>query len=274
MHTNKVFQIDIREILRSKAPRWYKKIPGFFISGLEKLICLDKINELIRNNADVTGVDFMENMIRDFGINLQLKGENNLPEFNRKCIFVSNHPLGGLDGICLSAVLGKKYHKHIQYIVNDILYFIVPLQEIFVPINKHGNQAKEAIAALNEAFVSDNQIITFPAGLCSRETDGVIKDLPWKKMFISKAIEYQRDVVPVYFEATNSRLFYKIANIRKRLGFKFNLEMLLLPREMFKAQGATFVIHFGKPIPWSTFNTFKSPQQWANMVEEIVYKTR
>lgn len=271
MSADKVFQINIKDILRTKAPKLYKKIPGFIINWLAKLICQDKINELIRNNSNVTGVDFMENMIRDFGVTLKLEGEENLPPLEQKCIFASNHPLGGLDGICLSAVLGKKYDKHIKYLVNDILYFITPLQKIFIPINKHGSQAKNAITALNEAFASDNQIITFPAGLCSRKNCGIIKDPPWKKMFIAKAIEYQRDVVPVFFEGRNSKLFYRTANIRKRLGIKFNIEMLLLPSEMFKAKNSTFIIHFGKPIPWQTFDSSKTHQQWAEEIEMRVY---
>ena len=272
MDKNNLFQINVKEILRTKAPKLYKKIPNFVINGLAKLVCQDKINKLIQDNADVTGVDFMENMIKDFGVNVQLKGEENLPDFSHRCIFVSNHPLGGLDGICLSAVLGRKYDKRIKYLVNDILYFISPLQEIFIPINKHGTQAKDAITTLNEAFASENQIITFPAGLCSRKNNkGVIKDLPWKKMFITKAIEYQRDVIPVYFEAKNSKLFYRFANFRKQLGIKFNLEMLLLPSEMFKAKGSTFTIHFGKPITWQTFDSTKTHQQWTQKVESEVY---
>lgn len=271
MNTQDVFQINVDEIIRTKAPKIYKKIPGFVINLLAKLICQEKINELIRNNANSTGVDFMENMIHDFGVKIKLMGEENLPPAEQRCIFASNHPLGGLDGICLSAVLGRKYNKHIKYLVNDILYFITPLQEIFIPINKHGSQGKDAITALNEAFASNDQIITFPAGLCSRKNCGIIKDPPWKKMFITKAVEYQRDVVPVYFEAKNSTLFYNVAKLRKRLGIKFNIEMLLLPSEMFKAKGSTFIIHFGKPIPWQSFNSSQSAQKWAQEVEDIVY---
>ncbi|GHT87617.1 glycerol acyltransferase [Bacteroidia bacterium] len=216
----------------------------------------------------------MENMIRNFNIKLQLQGTENLPASGHQCIFASNHPLGGMDGICLSAVLGEKYDGHIRYLVNDILYFIEPLQDIFVPINKHGAQAKSAVTSLHEAFASGNQIITFPAGLCSRKTKGVIHDPRWKKMFISKAVEYQRDVVPVYFEARNSNFFYNLANIRTKSGLKFNLEMLLLPREMLMKKNAAFTIYFGKPISWQTFDSSKTPQQWADEVESTVYNMR
>jgi len=269
-----IFQIDVREILQSKAPGLYKKFPGFLITALEKLIHQDDINQILKDYDGLTGVDFMQQVMKRFNIKLNIIGEENIPPLEQKSIFASNHPLGGLDGICLSSYLGERYDKHIRYLVNDILYFIQPLQDIFVPINKHGGQAKEAVAILNESFASDNQIITFPAGLCSRKTHGVIRDPEWKKMFVVKAVEFQRDVVPVCFEGRNSALFYNTANIRKQLGIKINIEMLLLPGEMFKSQNKTFNIYFGKPIPWQTFDGSKTPQQWTHWVEKEVYKLK
>lgn len=266
-----IFQINVRDIIRSKAPKYYKRIPGFLISGLEKLICQQGVNQILRDNAGTTGVDMMEGTMHSFHIQLRIVGEENLPPFDQKCIFASNHPLGGLDGICLSAYLGKHYDKQIKYLVNDILYFIEPLQNIFIPINKHGGQAKDAVKILNEAFASDNQIITFPAGLCSRKTKGVIADTEWKKMFVVKAIEHQRDIVPVYFEAQNSNFFYTVANLRKKFKLGFNLEMLLLPGEMFKNKNKTFTIYFGKPIPWQALDATKTPQQWADAIKKEAY---
>ena len=271
MSSDKIFQINVREILRSKAPAIYKKIPGIVITWLAKLVYQDKWNAILRESAPLTGVPFMENLLRIFEIDLQLHGVENLPASNHPCIFASNHPLGGMDGVCLSTVLGKHYDGNIRYLVNDILYFIEPLQDIFVPVNKHGAQAKAAVIRLHEVFASGNQIITFPAGICSRRTKGVIRDPQWKKMFISKAIEYQRDVVPVYFDSKNSNFFYMLANIRKALKIKFNIEMLFLPREMAKKQRAVMNIYFGKPIPWQTFDSSKTLQQWANEIENRVY---
>jgi putative hemolysin len=230
------------------------------------------LNDFLRFNNGATGVDFMKNAVTYFDIKLKLSGEENIPGNGEKFIFASNHPLGGLDGICLSAVVGQKYNGHVRYLVNDLLYYIEPLRNIFVPINKHGAQAKNGAQAINDAFSSDNQIITFPAGLCSRKQKGAIIDLDWKKMFIIKSVEYKRDIIPVYFEARNSNFFYRLANIRKALGIKFNIEMLFLPREMFKSKGSTFTIRFGKPISWETFDSSKSPQKWAEWVKDIVYQ--
>lgn len=273
MSGQSLFLVNVEETFRKKAPEASKKIPRFIIKGLERLICQDGLNDFLRKNNGATGVDFMKNAVDYFDIKLQLEGEENIPA-NGRFTFASNHPLGGLDGICLSAALGERYNGHIKYLVNDILYFIEPLRNIFVPINKHGSQAKGAAEAINDAFESNNQIITFPAGLCSRKLNGEIKDLEWKKMFIVKSIAYERDIIPVYFEAQNSRFFYRLANIRKALGIKFNIEMLFLPKEMFKSKGSSFTIRFGKPISYNMLDNSKTPSKWAQEIKDVVYKLR
>jgi len=271
MEESNFFHVDVQEIINTKAPKTAKKIPKFVVKGLAKLVNQDGVNAFLKYNRDAQGVDFMNNAVKYFDINLQVVGENNLPDIGTKCIFASNHPLGGMDGVCLSAYLGNRYNGKIKYLVNDILYFLKPLQNIFVPINKHGAQNRSATRSLSDILLSGDQIITFPAGLCSRKNKNVICDLEWKKMFIVKAIEYKRTIVPVHFEGKNSNMFYNLANIRKNLGIKFNLEMLLLPRELFKVRGSTFTIRFGKPIPWQTFDSSKNSQQWANWVKQVVY---
>ena len=266
-----IFQIDLQEIINTKAPKQAKRIPKFLVRWLANLIRQDRINEFLRFNGSATGVDLMNNAMEFFHFKLEITGEENIPDFDRKCIFASNHPLGGVDGICLSSFLGNRYDKQIKYVVNDILYFIKPLQTIFVPINKHGAQSKNAAQLMNNALTSDNQIITFPAGLNSRKNNGIIMDPEWKKMFIVKAVENQRDVVPVFFDAINSNTFYNVAIWRKKLNIKFNLEMLLLPGEMMKKENSTLHVYFGKPIPWQTFNESKKPSHWAEWVKQIVY---
>ncbi len=271
MDDNKIFRIDIDGIIRSKSPKNYNKIPKFLISYLKKTVHQDDINGIIERNHDKYGVDFMNALIsNEFDIKLNIKGEENIPQ-DGLFIFASNHPLGGLDGICLSAYLGNKYNGKIRYLVNDILLNIKNLETIFIPINKHGAQAKKSVEIINEAYASNNQIITFPAGLCSRKQDGKICDLEWMKNFISKATEYKRDIIPVHFDGKNSNFFYNLANFRKKAKIKFNIEMLYLPDEMFKNNHQTFTITFGKPIPWNSFDTSKTQKEWAQEVKNIVY---
>lgn len=265
------FRVDIDHILRDKSPKYYNKIPKFLINYLKRTVRQDDINGILERNQGLEGVSFMRALIeKEFRINLQTKGEENIPDEGR-FIFTSNHPLGGLDGICLSAFLGEKYNGKIQYLVNDVLYYIDPLKPIFVPINKYGSQAKGSARAINEAYASDNQIITFPAGLCSRKQKGEIRDSEWMKSFIIKAVEYERDIIPVHFAGRNSNFFYNFANLRKASGIKFNIELIYLPDEMFKNSDRSFTITFGKPIPRQTFDRSRTPAEWAQYVKDVVY---
>lgn len=262
--------LDLDKVLQEKAPKIYNKAPRFIINYLKRKIHLDELNEILTIYADKDGVDFMDAVVGYFNLDLKTQGLENISNDGRY-IFVSNHPLGGLDGICLSSVIGKKFNKKIKYVVNDVLYFIKNLQSIFLPVNKYGRQSKGAAGTLQKAYESDNQIITFPAGLCSRKENGKIKDLPWQKNFILKAIESKRDIVPIYFDGKNSNFFYRFANIRKRLGIKFNIELILLPDEMFKNKNSRFSIIVGEPIPYSFFDNQKSTLQWAEYVKEKAY---
>jgi putative hemolysin len=262
--------IDIRQVLKTKAPSMAGKIPAFAVRYLTRIIHEDELNAILTRYRDKEGVDFMRELIRYFDIRLELAGKENFPAEGRY-IFASNHPLGGMDGICLSAVLGEHFDGKIRYLVNDLLLFIPNLRTIFVPINKHGRQARPTATATDEAYASGNQIITFPAGLCSRKRKGRIVDPDWKKSFIRKAVEYRRDIVPVYFEGRNSGFFYNLANIRAALGIKMNCEMLYLADELFRSKRSTYRICFGRPIPWQTFDNSKKPAEWAEWVKHISY---
>lgn len=268
-----ITQIDIKQVLQQKAPSAARKIPGFVVRYLIRTVHQDELNDILRRYHDKDGVAFMQELIGYFDLNLELVNEENIPAEGRY-IFASNHPLGGLDGICLSAVIGGRFDGKIRYLVNDLLLYLSNLRSIFVPINKHGAQGKKNAALIEEAYASDNQIITFPAGLCSRKQNGKIQDTEWKKSFIQKAVEYQRDIVPVFFEGRNSNFFYRLANLRKALGIKMNYEMIYLPDEMFKSKHKTFRIHFGKPIPWQTFTGSRKPAEWAEWMKEVVYNLK
>lgn len=266
-------QIDVKQVLQQKVPSAAGKIPAFLVNYLVRTIHQEELNDILTRYHDKEGVAFMQELIGYFDLTLQLVHEENIPSEGRY-IFASNHPLGGLDGICLSAVIGARYDGKIRYLVNDLLLYLSNLKSIFVPVNKHGAQGKENARRIEEAYASDNQIVTFPAGLCSRKQSGIIRDMEWKKSFIQKAVQYRRDIVPVYFEGRNSGFFYRLANIRKRLGIKMNYEMIYLPDEMFRCRHSTFRIHFGKPVPWQTFDKSRKPAEWAEWMKDIVYNLK
>lgn len=272
MTSNGPLQLNIEQILRARMPGLMRFIPSWLIRRLEHAIRQQELNGFLSRNFPKRGSEFASAVLRDLNINLQIEGMENIPQFGR-FIFASNHPLGGLDGISLISVLGKKYgDNNIHFLVNDLLMNVEPLTDVFLPINKYGNQGREAAEAINNAYYSDAQILIFPAGLVSRLQGNVIKDLKWHKAFVAKAIQSNRDIIPIRFDGLNSKKFYHRARLRKRLGIKINLEQTMLPAEVTKAQNATFKIIFGKPISVERLkNNNKTPQQLADEIKEWVY---
>ncbi|MBQ8673252.1 MAG: 1-acyl-sn-glycerol-3-phosphate acyltransferase [Bacteroides sp.] len=271
MADDSLFLIDIDRILREKAPEKSKRIPKFVVSYLKRIVHQEELNTFLRESHGKTGVDFLKASLDFLDTKLVVKGEENLPA-DGLCTFVSNHPLGGQDGLALGYVLGTHYEGKVKYLVNDLLMNLHGLAPLCIPINKTGRQAKDFPAMVKAGFESDNHIIMFPAGLCSRRQKGIIRDLEWKKTFITKSVETRRYVVPIHFEGRNSNFFYNLANLSKRLGIKFNIAMLYLADEMFKNAHKTFTITIGKPIPWQTFDKSKSAGEWAQHVKEMVYQ--
>lgn len=271
MTDDSLFLIDIDKILREKAPKHAKYIPGFIVSYLKRIVHQEELNVFLRESRDKVGVDFLKACLDFLDAKIVVKGKENLPE-EGLCTFVSNHPLGGQDGVALGYVLGDFYQGKVKYMVNDLLMNLHGLAPLCIPINKTGKQARDFPRMVEEGFASDNQLIMFPAGLCSRRRKGVIRDLEWKKAFVVKSIETRRSVVPIHFEGRNSNFFYNLANLCKMLGIKFNIAMLYLADEMLKNRHKTFTVTIGKPIPWETFDKSKTPMQWAQYVKDIVYK--
>lgn len=265
--------IDIDAILASKAGKKARYVPRFLVSYLKKIAHQEELNGFLENEQDRYGVEFIEDFFRFFDNSFEVEGMENLPSEGWHT-FVSNHPLGAIDGMGLGMILGRHYDEKIKYLVNDLLMNIPQLKSLFIPINKTGRQAKNLPRQVDEAFKSENHILMFPAGICSRRTNGVIRDLEWKKTFITKSVQTQRDVVPIHFDGRNSDFFYNLANINKMLGLKFNIAMLYLADEMFKNRGQKFKVTIGKPIAWETFDKSRTPAEWAQYVQDVVYSLK
>jgi len=262
-------KIDVEKVLYAKNPALKKVIPSFLVNYLKKIVHQDELNELLEKKGHLKNAEFIKAGLEFFGITYHVHGTENLPH-NGRHIFVSNHPLGGLDGLVFINELAR-YYKDLKFPVNDILLNIENLSGIFLPINKHGSQEREAAIKIDQAYASNSQILYFPAGLCSRRKKGIIKDLKWHKNFITKAIQHKRDIVPSFFSGRNSSFFYTFSNIRKFLGIKANLEMLYLADEMFKQKNKEINLIFGEPVPWQTFNKSKTITEWAEWVKEKSY---
>lgn len=262
--------IDLREIIRQKNPGLLRWLPFFVLSYIKRILHEDEINAFMAEHGHETGLPFVHKIIEVFGVEVELRGADNIRSTGG-VIYAANHPLGGLDAIAFMHVLGT-YRSDMKFLVNDILTNIKNLEPLFVPVNKHGNQGRGAIQALDETLQGDEALLVFPAGLVSRKQKHGIADLEWKKTFISQSRRYQKDVIPVYIEGRNSAFFYNLARFRKWLGIKANLEMFYLADEMFAQKGKKIVIHIGKPIPYTYFDKSKTDKDWATYVKSLVYK--
>lgn len=243
-------RIDLQATLRAKLRR---PLPKFIVRWLERVIRQDRLNAMLEYAFPRRGADFCRAVIEHLDITVSLTHTHRLPPpEHRRVTIVSNHPLGGLDGMALIDAVTGYYGCEPLFIVNDLLMAVEPLSDVFLPINKHGAQSRQAAADIDRAMDLDRPIIIFPAGLCSRRIKGRITDLPWNKMFIQKARLHHRTIIPLHFLAQNSAKFYRFALWRKRLHIPFNLEMALLPAEVFRSKGKKFEIICGSPIEPST----------------------
>ncbi|MBQ7632181.1 MAG: glycerol acyltransferase [Paludibacteraceae bacterium] len=291
-------QFDIRAILRQKAPN--AKVPTLLVRYLERITHIQQMNAFLRKYPDLRGYEFIDKVIsEELGCSASIDGVENIPTDNQPVIFVSNHPLGGLDGMIIAQLIHKARSnspkdglttkrsdseaiqqsegRSLKVIVNELLMYMEPINDLWAPVNKVGRVSREQAAQQQAMWESNTDVLTFPAGACSRlqRINGhwQICDLEWRKNFVQRAREYKRNIVPIYFEGRNSRFFYALAYLRKLFGIKLNIEMLYLVDEMYGAYGKLFRVHVLPPIPYTMFDNSRTPKQWAQFVKSIVYET-
>ncbi len=261
--------IDLDKVIKSKSERLHRWLPKFVVRWFGRLLHLDEINALIYKYRDKFGPEFAQCILQELNITVEIVNPENMPSGTPNPMIVGNHPLGGVDGMALIAEVGRT-RPDILFPVNDILLYLPGLRKSFVPINKFGKNT-DNVKVLEEAFAGQNTLLYFPAGLCSRKRNGVIKDLEWKRTFVKKSVRYHRDVTPVFVDAHNSKRFYRWANIRKALHIGFNFEQLLLPSEMFRLRNGKIRLVFGPTISSGTFDKSRKPEEWAARVRDYVY---
>lgn len=264
-------QIDLDKVFKEKNPTLYRLLPQFVMGFIKKLIHQGDLNYLLKHGKGLKGVEFSDFVLSEMRVKLKIKGIENIPA-SGNIILASNHPLGGIDGISIVSMMGK-IREDLKFIVNDILYQIPNYEGIFIRVNKHGINSKSSLEAIENIYASQEAVLIFPAGFCSRKINGKIIDINWNKSFVTKAIKYNRTVIPVLINAQNGSFFYNLATFRKWLGMKLNIEMMLLPHEMFKKRGETIEIIIGKPISPENFKTGRS-QHWADTLRQFIYELK
>jgi len=263
--------IDIAKIIKESNSNVLKKLPLFVVQLVAKIIKQNEMNRLLNKYSKYEGVSFLPKIIEEFNLTLQIEGEENLPE-NGKCFFAANHPFGVIDGLIITHIVSSKYGT-LKAIGNDAFMFLPQLRPLIAAVNVYGQSSKEYVKALDTVYNSDIPITHFPAGEVSRKYNGKIQDTKWQKSFITKSIVSKRDIVPIHFFGRNSRLFYFINSIRQILGIKLNIELMLLPREMFRKRNKTIQVAIGKPISYKSFNDSLTHNEWAQEIRLKAYKT-
>jgi putative hemolysin len=261
--------IDVEKAIRSSKSKFVRSLPRFIVWFIVKLIHQDEMNTTLHRNRHKTGVPFVNDILNEWNVNVVVKGGDNVPNSGR-FVFVANHPVGGMDALAFLSTIYRFYPNVISP-SNQLFNYIPNLNPIILGVNVFGINTKETVEKFNQLFESDSQIMIFPAGIVSRRSKGVIFDLVWQKSFVTKAVQYKRDIIPVHISGRNSNLFYFVANLRKCLRIKISVEIILLPREMLKQRSSTVTMSIGKIIPWHTFTTEKSQNDWAQYVKEVVY---
>ena len=264
--------IDIDKAFNDKNPQLYKLLPGFVIRWVKRIVHQEEINQFVVENEKSNGIQFGANAVIALGAKAVSNGLENIPKTGG-VIIAANHPLGGADGLAFLGEVGK-VRSDLKFIVNDLLMSFKSLEHVFIPVNKHGTNTKQNLQKIEQLYSEGHCILIFPAGLCSRKQDGKIIDLPWQKSFINQAIKHQLPIVPTHINAANSNFFYNLANIRKRLGIKANIEMFFLGNEMFKQNGKTITFTFGNPIESTVFDKSKNAYQWAQILKHFIYKLK
>lgn len=265
-------KLDLNDLLKTKAPKLYAKLPRFIIRILEKIIKQKEANAVFAHCEGKRGLTFLISALNFMGINRKIIMVEEI-DTNKRYIFASNHPLGCLDGLVIVETTSQLGSES-KIIVNDILMNIEPLQPIFIPINKYGKQSQKNSISINDSFEAGDNVIFFPAGFCSRKIKGEIKDIEWRKTFVSKAIEYKRDIIPVFIDNTNSSFFYFVAALREKLGIKFNIEMILLPSEMFRNKVKKMKLIYGKPISYKEIVESGDIPFWVDKIKKECYELK
>lgn len=266
-------KVDVDAVLRERVPRYRRFMPRFVVRALERYICQDRMNEVLEVTRGKSGSAFCRGVLGYLGVDYSVEGESRLPAPSDTAVtYVSNHPLGALDGICLIDWVARRHGVEPYFVVNDLLSVLRPLDGVFVPVNKHGRQNRGAVGDVDSAFADlSRPVIMFPAGLCSRRDGGVVADRRWNKMFVCKSAESGRTVLPIRFEGRNTDAFYRLASRRERLGLKFNLEMIRLPREIFFTRGNRYIIKVGTPVPATSLERGPGAMRQAADIRASVY---
>jgi putative hemolysin len=238
---------------------------------LMKVLKISELNNVYDRNKHLSEVAFLNGVLDD----LQIKFE--IPEADLKrlpkegpYITISNHPLGGIDGVLLLKLMLER-EPNFKIIANFLLHRIEPLKKYIMPVNPFENHkdAKSSVVGIKETLrhLSDGKPLgMFPAGEVSTYKDGkLMVDKPWEEGAIKVIRKAQVPVVPIYFHAKNSRLFYLLSKISG------TLRTAKLPSEVFSQKNRVIKVRIGKPISVAEQNEYESIDDFSEFLRKKTY---
>lgn len=239
--------IDIQKEIEKKFPKIKEKenvLKKSLLKIAKKIVHEDSINQFLSQNSHLKGFDFVDAVLDyfDFDYTVSSNDLQNIPSTG-KVIIIANHPLGGLDALCLLKLVGQ-IRKDVKILANDFLVGFEALHSLMISLdNFKDRQSKESIKKIYEALNNEEAIIIFPAGEVSRATPKGIKDAAWNKGFLNFAKNSNSAILPIFLDAKNSKTFYTISLINK------TFSTLLLSNEMFNKKSKNINIKIGQIIP-------------------------
>ena len=239
---------------------------------LMKILKISTLNKIYNKNKHLSDVVFLNAILDDLQIKFEIPEEDlkRLPK-DGAYITISNHPLGGIDGVLLLKLMLER-EPNFKIIANFLLHRIEPLKKYIMPVNPFENHkdAKSSVIGIKETFrhLSDGKPLgIFPAGEVSTYKAGkLMVDKPWEEGAIKVIRKAQVPVVPIYFHAKNSRFFYLLSKING------TLRTAKLPSELFSQKHRAIKVRIGKPISVAEQNEYASIEEYSDFLRRKTYR--
>ena len=245
-------KIVIRDIISAKAPVFFDKNPKLvnevLIKFLNSFLRVNEINKFLENNYLKSGIDFIDALFEHLNVSYEItnKDIDKIPAEGR-LIIVSNHPLGGLDGLAMIRAI-TQVRSDVKIVANDVLQSIENIAKFILPVDIFSmNKQKYQLLNIEKALNNEEAVIFFPSGKVSRLYLNGIHDSKWNNGAIKFSKKLAVPIIPAFVHARNSLAFYLNSMIYSPIG------MFMLPQELFKKRNSKFRITFGNVIPGNTF---------------------
>lgn len=263
--------VTAKEVAKAIKTDKYGPLGTFSGWLLMKILQISTLNKIYNRNKHLTDVEFLNAILNEFQIKFEIPEEDlkRLPK-EGAYITISNHPLGGIDGILLLKLMLER-EPNFKIIANFLLHRIEPLKPYIMPVNPFENHkdAKSSVIGLKETFrhLSDGKPLgMFPAGEVSTyKDDKLVVDKEWEEGAIKVIRKAQVPVVPIYFHAKNSKLFYFLSRISE------TLRTAKLPSELLTQKDRVIKVRIGKPISVAEQNEYESIEEYTEFLRKKTY---